>query len=127
MDPLTPDQRKAIRDAILREIDDPGLTYWDELKDRTVADFCSANEDALTDDLLADYSTDSPEFKAAAAAHVIIYRELLDMDPVTRAPLSGPAVCDGCGSTTFNIRVDRGTYSVTCAPCGTTVATGGAS
>lgn len=118
MDPLTPDQRKAIRDAILREVDDSGLVYWDEFKDRTVADFCAANEDALTDDLAANYSTDGPEFKAAAAAHIAIYRDLLGMDPVTRAPVNRPETCQVCGHDTFKLRLENGTHYVECASCG---------
>jgi hypothetical protein len=71
---LTTDQIKAIKDAVLREVS-TGNT-WEEIKDRSLADLCSANQGALIDDLYENHPRDR-EHRTGMASHVRIYDQLL--------------------------------------------------
>lgn len=71
---LTADEIKAITDAVLREVS--AYSQWDEIKDQTLAGLCSANQDALIDDLFERHPDDAPH-EAGMISHVRIYDRLL--------------------------------------------------
>lgn len=72
---LTSDQVEAIGLAVSRE-NTTGIT-WAELKDMTIADMCSANQDALIDDWFEEAGTLTDENRAAILSAVRTYDELL--------------------------------------------------
>lgn len=71
---LTTEQIQAITDAVLREVSTDNT--WEEIKDHTLADLCSINQDALIDDLFENDPRDVEHFPSMIS-HVKIYDELL--------------------------------------------------
>jgi hypothetical protein len=80
---LTAEQVKAITDAVLREVT-TSIT-WDELGDRTIADLCSMNQDALIDDLYEDHPDDRPH-RDGMVAHIKTYDALLGTSRAAEIP-----------------------------------------
>jgi hypothetical protein len=73
---LTEDEVKPIRDAVLRDVR-TGANTWAEIKDLTLADFCSRNQDALIDDLFEDDPRDR-EHRSGMIEYIRAYDRLLD-------------------------------------------------
>ena len=73
-DYLKPDEIKAITDAVLREL--VTGNQWDDVKGRTLEDFCSANQDALIEDLYEDDPRDR-KYRPGMIDHVKTYDVLL--------------------------------------------------
>ena len=71
---MNADGIKAIVDAVLREVR-PG-NIWDEIKDKSLSDLCSINQDALIDDLYENDPRDR-DHRSGIIDHIKIYDRLL--------------------------------------------------
>lgn len=85
--PLNEPQVQAILHAISREVHAGG--QWPEFSDLTIAELCSANQDAVIDDMHGDSGMTESEIAAAlpsARAQVAIYDDLLSTNRVSELP-----------------------------------------
>jgi hypothetical protein len=80
---MTTDQIEAIKDAVMREVSTSNA--WDEIKDLSLSDLCSANQDALIDDLYGDFPSDR-EHRSGMIGHIKIYDALLQTNRADEIP-----------------------------------------
>lgn len=85
---LTPEQIAVITDAVQRSLLSED---WDEIQDKTLADLCAVNQDALMDDLAEDDPRDAAH-RPGMIASVKTYDTLLN---TSRADdILSSALCD---------------------------------
>jgi hypothetical protein len=82
---LNADQVQAITDAVLREVSTNST--WTEIKDLSLLDLCSMNQDALIDDLFENDPRDS-NHRESMKNHVKTYDVLLQTNRAAEIPAS---------------------------------------
>jgi hypothetical protein len=80
---MTRTEVQAVLDAVRREVHESNV--WDEMKDMSLADLCAANQDALIDDLFADYPSDRHR-RGEMLLHVATYDTLLGTTRLAEVP-----------------------------------------
>lgn len=87
---LSTEEAEAIASAMLRGVH-AGSVTWDEIKDRTLSDFCSINQDALIEDLYEDDPRDRSH-RPHMLNQVRVYDRLLGTHRADKLPAEWLAI-----------------------------------